>query len=141
MDDTPRSGCPLNAAVEVLGDKWTLIVLRDVMFADRRHFRTLLRESEEGIASNILANRLRRLVDEGLLTRDDAGPGQRATYSLTEAAIELLPILNQLSYWGTRHRPSDPVLHARSEAMYSSGPKGWAKFADDLRAHHLVDER
>lgn len=137
MDDAPRSGCPLNAAVEVLGDRWTLIVLRDIMFGDRRHFRTLLRESEEGIASNILANRLRRLVDDGLLTRDDPGPGRRGTYSLTEAAIELLPILNQLSYWGTRHRPSDPELRARSEAMYAGGPKAWRKFADELRQRHL----
>jgi DNA-binding HxlR family transcriptional regulator len=138
VDETPRSGCPLNAAVEVLGDRWTLIVLRDVMFADRRHFRTLLRESEEGIASNILANRLHRLVDEGLLTRDEPGPGRRATYSLTEAAIELLPILNQLSFWGTRHRPSDPELRARSEEMFARGPAGWQAFADDLRERHLA---
>lgn len=136
--DEARSGCPLNAAVEVLGDRWTLIVLRDVMFGDRRHFRTLLRESEEGIASNILANRLKKLVDEGLLTRDDAGAGRRSTYSLTDAAIELLPVLIQLSYWGTKHRPSDPVLRARSEEMYAGGPPSWERIADELRERHLV---
>ena len=79
MGDTPRSGCPVNAAVEVVGDRWSLIVLRDVMFTDRRHFRELQRGSEEGIASNILASRLRDLVAAGLLTRDDAGAGQSAT--------------------------------------------------------------
>ena len=58
----PRSGCPINAAVEVLGDRWTLLVLRDVIFDDRRYFRALLTGSVEGIASNILADRLKRLA-------------------------------------------------------------------------------
>jgi DNA-binding HxlR family transcriptional regulator len=79
----------INAAVEVIGDRWSLLVLRDVMFGNRRHFRVLEDSSEEGIASNILADRLRRLVSAGLLMRADAGCGRRATYSLTEAAIEV----------------------------------------------------
>ena len=58
----PRSGCPINATIEVLGDRWSLLVLRDVMFGNRRHFRELQKRPEEGIASNILADRLRRLV-------------------------------------------------------------------------------
>jgi DNA-binding HxlR family transcriptional regulator len=65
---TPRSGCPINLTVEALGDRWSLIVIRDVMFGDRRHFRELLSRSEEGIASNILAARLKHLVEAGLLT-------------------------------------------------------------------------
>jgi DNA-binding HxlR family transcriptional regulator len=73
----PRSGCAINAAVEVIGDRWSLLVLRDIMFGNRRHFRVLQEQSEEGIASNILADRLRRLVEEGLLTREDAGRGRR----------------------------------------------------------------
>ena len=66
-----RSGCPINLTLEVLGDRWSLIVIRDIMFGNRRHFRELLNQSEEGIASNILADRLRRLVEERLLTRTD----------------------------------------------------------------------
>ena len=62
MTSQPRSGCPINAAVEAFGDRWTLLVLRDVMFGNRRHFRELQTSSEEGIASNILADRLQRLV-------------------------------------------------------------------------------
>ena len=58
-----RSGCPINLALEVLGDRWSLIVIRDIMFKDRRHFRELLTRSHEGIASNILAARLKRLVE------------------------------------------------------------------------------
>ena len=57
-----RSGCPINLTLETLGDRWSLIVIRDIMFGNRRHFRELLDESEEGIASNILADRLKRLV-------------------------------------------------------------------------------
>jgi DNA-binding HxlR family transcriptional regulator len=61
--DHPRTGCAINAAVEVIGDRWSLLVLRDVMFGNRRHFRVLQKRSEEAIASNILADRLRRLVE------------------------------------------------------------------------------
>ena len=88
MDTAPRSGCPINAAVEVLGDPWATLVLRDIMFGDRRHFRELIAASEERIATNILASPLKQLVAAGLLTRDDARPGQRAAYSLTEAGIQ-----------------------------------------------------
>jgi hypothetical protein len=65
----PRSGCPINATIEVFGDRWSLLVLRDIVFGDRRYFRELQAGSEEGIASNILADRLKRLVELGLLTR------------------------------------------------------------------------
>ena len=76
----PRSGCPINATIEVFGDRWSLLVLRDIIFGDRRYFRELQAGSEEGIASNILADRLKRLVELGLLTRADTRPASgRAT--------------------------------------------------------------
>ena len=137
MTSQPRSGCPINAAVEAFGDRWTLLVLRDVMFGNRRHFRELQTSSEEGIASNILADRLQRLVRDGLLTRDDAGRGQRATYSLTEAAIQLVPVFAQLGAWGLRHRPTDPELRQRAEQLDEGGPGMWNAYMDDLRAAHL----
>ena len=67
--DQPRSGCAINAAVEVIGDRWSLLVLRDVMFGNRRHFRILQERSEEGIASNILADRLGPLHDQSGATQ------------------------------------------------------------------------
>ena len=67
-DDDHRSGCPINLSLEVFGDKWSLLILRDMMFGDKRHFCELLR-SEEGIYSNILADRLRKLLGEGMITR------------------------------------------------------------------------
>jgi DNA-binding HxlR family transcriptional regulator len=133
-----RSGCPINAAVEVFGDRWTLLVLRDVMFGNRRHFRELQAGSDEGIASNILADRLQRLVRDGLLTRDDAGRGQKATYSLTEAAIQLVPVFAQLGGWGLRHRLSDPELRQRAEQLDEGGPNMWNAYMNGLRATHLT---
>lgn len=137
MTDEPRSGCPINAAVEAFGDRWSLLVLRDVMFGNRRHFRELQSMSEEGIASNILSNRLKRLVATGLLTRDEAGPGRRATYSLTEQAIELVPVFAHLGGWGLRHRPTSLELRVRAELLEAGGPALWAEFMAELREVHL----
>jgi len=137
MREPARSGCPINMAVEAFGDRWSLLVLRDVMFGNRRYFRELLAGSQEGIASNILADRLKRLVDGGLLTRDDARPGQRAAYSLTEPAIQLVPVLAELGAWGIRHRSTTPRLRARAGLLAEGGPQMWAQFMDELRETHL----
>ncbi|WP_280377576.1 winged helix-turn-helix transcriptional regulator [Nocardia wallacei] len=132
-----RSGCPINATIEVIGDKWTMLVLRDVMFGNRRHFRELLAGSEEGIASNILSDRLKRLVAAGLLSREDTRPGQKAEYRLTEAAIQLVPVMAQLGSWGLRHRPTTERLRVRAELLEEGGPALWAEFMDELRESHL----
>ena len=133
-----RSGCPINLAVEVLGDRWSLIVIRDVMFGNRRHFRDLLTHSNEGIASNILAARLKRLVGAGLLSRrDDPAHRQKGIYSLTEKAIELLPVLVHLGAWGRRHLPTSPELAIRQRLLEEGGPPLWSDFTDELRHLHL----
>ena len=137
MEQEARSGCPVNAAVEAFGDSWSLLVLRDVMFGNRRYFRELLAGSEERIASNILADRLKRLVSAGLLTREDAGPGRRAAYSLTEASIQLVPVFAQLGEWGLRHRPTTDRLRVRAEVLAEGGPPLWAGLMAELRAIHL----
>jgi DNA-binding HxlR family transcriptional regulator len=134
---SPRSGCPINAAVEAFGDRWSLLVLRDVMFGERRHFRELQAGSQEGIASNILADRLKRLVASGLLTRDDARPGQKVTYSLTEQAIQLVPVFAHLGAWGLRHRATTPELRVRAELLEAGGPVFWDDYMDELREVHL----
>ena len=137
MRSEPRSGCPINVAVEALGDPWSLIVLRDVMFGDRRYFRELLGGSEEGIASNVLASRLKSLVAAGLLTRDDATRGQRARYTLTEVGIQTLPVLVALGTWGRAHRDTSPQLTIRQQLMEEGGPQMVGELMDELRAHHL----
>lgn len=133
-----RSGCPINLTLEVIGDKWSLLVIRDMMFGNRRHYRELLTESEEGIASNILADRLRRLLAAGLVTRSqDATHKQRQLYSLTEPAIQLVPTLVQLGDWGRHHLPVSPELSIRAKVLSDGGPPLWQAFMDELRELHL----
>lgn len=136
----PRSGCPINAAVEALGDQWSFLVLRDVIFGDRRYFRELLSGSIEGIASNVLADRLKRLVAAGILTREEAGRGRRARYSLTEAGIRTLPIIVTLGNWGLDWRPGSPELRTRQELMRAEGPAFVEAFMAELRVRHLGAE-
>jgi DNA-binding HxlR family transcriptional regulator len=132
-----RSGCPINLSVEILGDRWTLLVIRDVIFGGSRHFRELL-AGPERISSNILAGRLTALVGYGLLSRaGDPSHKQKVTYSLTEQAIELVPVLVQLAAWGARHLPASPEYAARLEVLISGGPPAWEAFMDELREIHL----
>ncbi|MEO6510914.1 MAG: helix-turn-helix domain-containing protein [Nocardioides sp.] len=133
----PRSGDPVNAAVEVLGDRWSVLVLRDVIFEDRRYFRALLLGSTEGIASNILADRLVRLVEAGLLTRGTAARGQRARYSLTEAGVRTLPIICALGDWGLDWRPGGDELRRRHQLLRDGGTAYLEEFMDDLRSRHV----
>jgi DNA-binding HxlR family transcriptional regulator len=138
MEAAQRSGCPINLTLEMLGDRWSLIVIRDIMFGNRRHFRELLTGSEEGIASNILADRLKRLVEAGLLTRrDDPTHRQKAIYSLAEPAIQLVPLLAQMGAWGRRHTPASEMLSIRAQLLEDGGPKMWEAFMAELRALHL----
>jgi DNA-binding HxlR family transcriptional regulator len=138
MTDPHRSGCPINLSLEVLGDKWSLLIIRDMMFGDRRHFRALLTGSEEGIASNILADRLTRLTELGMITSaPDPGHKQRIRLSLTEPAIQLVPVLAHLGAWGRRHLPVTRELAIRAELLERGGPALWDDFMDELRELHL----
>lgn len=138
MTENQRSGCPINLTLEAVGDKWSLIVIRDMMFGNRRYFRELLTRSEEGIASNILADRLKRLVEQGIVTKaGDPTHKQKAVYSLTEQGIELLPVLAQMSSWGRKYLPVTEELSIRAELLDKKGPKFWADFMDELREIHL----
>jgi len=138
MADPHRSGCPINLSLEVLGDKWSLLIIRDMMFGNRRHFRALLTESEEGIATNILADRLARLTDLGMITSaPDPSHKQRIRLSLTEPAIQLVPVLAHLGAWGRRHLPVTRELSIRAELLERGGPRLWDEFMDELREVHL----
>jgi DNA-binding HxlR family transcriptional regulator len=137
----PRSYCPINLSLEIFGDSWTLLVLRDMMFGGKRHFGEFL-QSDEQISSNILADRLARLVDNGLLTRsDDPTHKQKAIYSLTEKGIQLLPIVVQFGAWGSRWVPDARKLEAGARRylreIQEGGPRAWARRMDALRAEHL----
>ena len=138
MDAEQRSGCPINLTLEVVGDKWSLLVIRDMIFGNRRHFRELLTRSEEGIASNILADRLKRLVEQGIISKaDDPTHKQKNVYSLTDKGIALLPVLAQMSVWGRKHLPVTEELSIRAQLLEEGGPKLRADFMEELRETHL----
>ncbi|MDF2043816.1 MULTISPECIES: helix-turn-helix domain-containing protein [unclassified Pantoea] len=133
-----RSGCPINLTLEHIGDRWSLIVIRDVMFENRRNYGTLLEKNKEGIATNILASRLKSLTASGLLTRSpDPNHQQKVIYSLTEAAIQLVPLLAYMVSWGIKHTDASKESVLRAEVLEKGGPALWDIFMDELRYLHL----
>ncbi len=132
-----RSGCVINLMVEMLGDKWSLLIIRDIILVNRRHFRELLTKSLEGIASNMLADRLQRLVEQGIIVKsDDASHKQKVIYSLTEKGIGLLPLLMEMVAWGHKYLPASR-LRGLAKVLEEGGPKLRAEFMAELRETHL----
>ena len=98
-----RSGCPVSISLEILGDRWSLLVIRDLMVRGLRTFKQF-EDSGEGIATNILASRLKKLAAAAIITAEtDGSDGRRVNYRLTEKGIDLAPVMLELLIWGTRH--------------------------------------
>jgi DNA-binding HxlR family transcriptional regulator len=98
-----RSGCPLNVSVEILGDRWSLLIIRDMMLRDFRSYTQFL-ESYERIATNILANRLKKLERYGIIaTQQDPLDGRKLIYTLTEKGMDLAPVLTEMVLWTAAH--------------------------------------
>lgn len=132
-----RSHCPINLALEVFGDSWTLLIIRDLMFAGKRHFQEL-KGSDERISSNILADRLSRLVEQGIVTKtDDSSHKQKAIYSLTEMGIAMLPIMAQIGSWSRRYRPVTDESSAHAALLEQGGPELWEELMTELHETHL----
>jgi DNA-binding HxlR family transcriptional regulator len=102
-----RSGCPLNASVEMLGDRWSLLILRDMMLRGFHRYNQFL-DSYEGIATNILADRLKKLVAHGIITtQEDSSDGRKLLYVLTDKGIDLAPVLAEMVLWAARHEKTE----------------------------------
>jgi DNA-binding HxlR family transcriptional regulator len=106
--------CPVVFTVDILGDNWSLIILRDILLNGKSHFREFL-ASKEKIASNILSNRLEGMVAAGLIVKQsDTRNKSAAIYRPTQKALDLLPMLFELIKWGARYNPdidmSDPGI-------------------------------
>ncbi|SDM52682.1 DNA-binding transcriptional regulator, HxlR family [Catalinimonas alkaloidigena] len=109
-----RSTCPISTSLDVLGDKWTLLILRDIVWAGKSTYGQFLR-SPEKIATNILADRLAGLEAQGILSKAVADDKKsKFTYRLTEKGVDIVPILVELILWGAKHAPTivDPDLLA-----------------------------
>ena len=99
----PRSDCPISFALDFLGDKWTLLVIRDMVFDGKKFYKEFL-QSKEGIATNILSDRLKKLENAGLVTSKTYEKLKtQKVYSLTQKGIDLVPILIELIIWSARH--------------------------------------
>src|SRR5690348_5740386 len=102
-----RSGCPLNASVEMLGDRWSLLIIRDMMLLGRRTFKEFL-ASYERPATNILADRLRKLEACGILRAErDPADGRKVIYLLTPKGMDLAPVLAEMVLWAGRHEKTE----------------------------------
>ena len=102
---TPRSPCPIANTLDILGDKWTLLVVRDLLFLDKHLYGEFM-QSGEGIPTNILTDRLRRLEEHGVVAKNlYSSRPQRYEYRLTAMGVELFPVLRAMAEWGLRHLP------------------------------------
>src|SRR5690349_11160701 len=98
-----RSGCPVSVSLEIFGDRWSLLIIRDLMVRGYRTYKQF-QNSGEGIATNILADRLERLERTGIIVAEtDELDARRVNYRLTEKGIDLAPVMLELLIWGARH--------------------------------------
>ena len=110
-----RSDCPLNYGIEIFGDKWTLLIIRDLLLFNKRYYNEFL-SSEEGISTNILADRLNHLEREGLIIMEkDLEHKQKKIYKPTQKGIDLMPVLFEIGQWSKRH--GNEACSANMEAI------------------------
>ncbi len=133
-DPGRRSGCPLNASVEILGDRWSLLIIRDMMLRGFRTYKEFL-GSYEKIATNILADRLQKLITHGIITtKADPSDGRKLIYSLTPKGIDLAPVLTEMVLWAAAHEDTANQALVRQmrkdkEQFISNVRQRWAETA------------
>jgi DNA-binding HxlR family transcriptional regulator len=102
-----RSGCPLNASVEMLGDRWSLLIIRDMMLRGFKTYKEFLK-NYEGIATNILADRLKKLMAYGIISSEpDPSDWRKLIYLLTAKGIDLAPVLTEMVLWAAGHEDTE----------------------------------
>lgn len=111
-----RSTCPISSALDIVGDKWTLLILRDLLFLKKKTF-TELTQSDEKIASNILSDRLNRLEEMGIISKGKLPDNKKTNiYSLTEKGIDFLPVMVEYILWSEKHLNSHIAEEAKQFA-------------------------
>ena len=134
-----KSYCPQYLTLDVIGDKWTLLIIRDMIIEGKRYFREFL-QSEEKIASNILASRLQSLEKEGIIhTKKDPHHKQKIIYLLTQKGIDLFPILLENARWSLKYKPVDRNDAEKARAILDGGTKKMKSIMEQLRKNHIND--
>ena len=132
-----KSGCSINLGLEVFGDQWTLLIIRDIMLGNKRHFREILK-SDEKISTNILTNRLNMLEEKGIIIRkQDESHKQKYIYSLTQKGIDLLPVITAIAEWSLKHELIDEVSSKYTQYLVEGGTKLIKKYMQELKEKHL----
>lgn len=109
MTQPRRSCCPIAATLDLIGDHWTLLIIRDMMFFNKQRFEEFL-ESAEGISTNILANRLKLLEEYGLIEKQPySNHSRRMNYYLTEKGQSLRPLIKTMVVWGLKNLPNTRI--------------------------------
>jgi DNA-binding HxlR family transcriptional regulator len=129
----PRSGCPVSISLERFGDRWSLLIIRDLMVRSYRTFKEF-QEAGEGIATNVLADRLRKLEAAGIITVEADGKDRRKlNYRLTEKGIDLAPVMLDLLVWASRHEETGAPcavienMAQNREAVLAETRRRWAE--------------
>lgn len=120
-----RSDCPLNFGLEIFGDKWSLLIIRDLMFFGKRYYNEFL-TSAECISTNILAERLSMLEKEKIIKKEkDIAHKQRLLYSLTEKGIDLAPVIINIGLWSEKYakklNPGRDIILGAARKNYARG--------------------
>jgi DNA-binding HxlR family transcriptional regulator len=127
-----RSGCPLNASVEMLGDRWSLLIVRDMMLRGASTYKEFM-DCYEGIATNILADRLHKLVEYGIVQAEaDPADGRKISYRLTKKGIDLAPVLTEMVLWAAAHEDTGnqqlaKLMRADKEKFLANIRERWAR--------------
>ena len=130
--------CPVSTCAEVISDHWSVIVLRDIAICNQRTFRSILANNNEKISNGVLASRLKRLTDIGLLSfKDDPAHSQRKIYCLSPAAIDLVPILLDMSVWALTHNSPTKEPIAPPSGMERPQSQYSMELVERLRSLHL----
>ena len=107
-----RSHCSVNYGVEIFGDRWSLLIIRDIVFAGKKTYGQFLK-SEEKIATNVLASRLAFLEEQGILSRAPSPDGRKDFFALTEKGLDLIPIVLNIVLWSAKHDAESYVLRCK----------------------------
>ena len=114
-----KSNCPISYSLDLFGDRWTLLVLRDLILWGKKRFAEF-QAADEKIASNILSDRLRRLEERGIIvTQKDPADARQKIYTATEKGISLTPVLLEIAAWGASHDSQTGAPDRFAEAFYA----------------------
>lgn len=123
-----RSDCPISCSLDIFGDKWSLLIIRDIMFFNKSTYGDFLKSSE-GIATNILATRLQNLEDNNLIEKSEHPDSKaKVLYKLTQKSIDLLPVIVEIYLWAEKHID----IPAEIKAMVKEAKKDKTEFIKSL---------